>query len=52
MITVWFFLAYLNWNGGITQVGPFVSEEQCRSAQMATSRLNTTPCYQGVWSSR
>lgn len=49
MIEVWFFLAWLNLNGGITQAGPFHTQSQCEYARASMGGLpRTSPCYQGV----
>lgn len=51
MITVWFFLVWVQLNGGLVQAGPFVSLEQCQQAREVAD-LRSSRCYQGVWSAR
>lgn len=61
MITVWFFLAYvlngtISGGAGLTQVGPFMTHEECENASTIWSAGRparySSKCYQGVWGAR
>lgn len=50
MVEVWFFLAWTDDEGGVTQAGPFVSSEQAELARLQVEKcMETSPSYQGVW---
>ena len=47
MVTAWFFLVWVQLNGGLVQAGPFETLEQCQQARQIVD-MRSSQCYRGV----